>query len=129
MPRLPPVTNARFPVRSINAAPRSRSTLQPILNEITDHMLDGEMELLNARSIVDGNHQACVRQPFELSTALAEECDDRDAARAGRLGGANHVATLAARRVQHQQIARLGERLHLAREDLVESHVVSAGGE
>src|SRR5690242_3750753 len=104
MPRLPPVTNARFPVRSITALPVRNgasaplaavrsiphsafriphwpSSRQALFNHFANQMFDGEMNLLNARGIVRRHHQRQIGEILELAAAAAQERHDRDAAR------------------------------------------------
>src|SRR2546425_392816 len=160
MPRAPPVTNARFPERSITAPPQCgmanaecgmsmeaslgerpptsiphsalhipHSSFQLLLHQLADHMLDREMNLLNARRVVRRDHERDVGERLQLAARLAQERDDGHVARLRRLRRADHVGTLAAGRVQRQHVARAGERLDLAREHLVEAQVVGARGE
>src|SRR5262245_8991232 len=89
-------------------------------------MLNGEMQLLDARRIVGGNHEACVRQGFELAATLAKERDDGDAPRPCCLGGPYDVRALTAGGVHDEQVAGVSERFDLAREHFIEAHVVGA---
>src|SRR5881394_901091 len=133
MPRPPPVTNARFPVRSITATPRTthgaRSSFQPVLDEIANDVLDGQMQLLNAGGVGRRNDQRRVGEILDLAAAFAQERDDADAAGLRRLRGPDDVRTLARCRMQHDGVTRLGEGFDLPREHFVESHVVGTGGE
>src|SRR5947209_6821571 len=167
MPRPPPVTNARFPERSITTPPQRgsrnskrgtdgpisprafrvprshfrvsdvprsdfrvpRSDAQPLLNHLTHHVLDGEVQFLDPRRVIGRDDERHIGQCGELAAALAEQGDDGDAAGARRLRGADHVGALAARRVQRQHVARPGQGVELAGEHLVEPHVVGAGGQ
>src|SRR5579859_67050 len=113
----------------MRAYPRDRSSLQPILDDVTNHVLDREVQLLNARRVTRGDDQADVSDVLQLPASLPHERDHGHAARLCGLRRANHIGTLARGRMQDQHIAGLGERFYLSREDLIEAHVVRACGE
>src|SRR5712692_7957697 len=123
MPRPPPVTNARLPVRSITGTVPSAFrllALHSVFHDLADYVLDGEVQLLDARGVIGRDDQDEVGEVLELAAALAQERYDRHAACLRGLRGAHQVGTLATGRVQHQQIFRLRQCFDLAREDLVE---------
>src|SRR5256885_2751787 len=161
MPRPPPVTNARFPERSITTPPRNaevrtrnaeqhwevarggdahrsvprsdfrvpRSDAQPLLNHLTHHVLDGEVQFLDPRRVIGRDDERHIGQCGELAAALAEQGDDGDAAGARRLRGADHVGALAARRVQRQHVARAGQGVELAGRDRSAPPGLGGGGQ
>src|SRR2546426_617918 len=101
----------------------------PVFHDLADYMLDGQVQLLDASGADRGDDVDEFGEVLYLTPALAQESDDRHAASLRGLRGAHHVGALAARRVQHEEVFRLRQRLDLAREHLVEPHVVGAGGE
>src|SRR3989449_4284665 len=92
-------------------------------------MLDREVQLLDAGRVVGRHDQRNVGELLEVSAGFPEQRHDAPPPRFRRLRRADHVRALAARRMQHEQIARLRQRLHLAREYFVESHIVGARGQ
>src|SRR6267378_5040112 len=46
----------------MRACPRERSQFEGRLDDVTNHMLDGEMQLLDSRRLVGRNHETLVDQ-------------------------------------------------------------------
>src|SRR6266436_4419328 len=84
------------------------------------------MQLLDARRLGRGHDEDEIRNVFELATGASEQRYNTHAARLGGLRGTNQVGTLPGRRMQHEQVTRLGQRLDLPGEDFIEAHVVGA---
>src|SRR5881396_2514543 len=125
MPLPPPVTNARFPERSITAPPSAEwgmrnaeyagncrgpndppfqfriphSSFQALLHHATNQMLDGKMNFLDPRRVVRGNDQHDVAQVFEPAARMPQEAHDRHPAGLRGLRGADHIGAFPARRV------------------------------
>src|SRR5256885_1296789 len=110
---------------------RGSALLEPklFLNDFTNHVLDGQVQLLNVGGLVGRDDEAVVDQLAGGSAVPAEQRHDPHAFGSRRLRGAQHVGTLAAGGVQHHEITGAGQRFDLAGEDLVEAQVVAAGRE
>src|SRR5437763_9338543 len=87
------------------------------------------MQLLDAGRVVGRDDQRDVGELLEVAAGFPQQRDDAHPARFGRLGRPNHVRALAARRVQHEQVTRLRQRLDLPRKYLVEPQIIGAGGQ
>src|ERR671924_394500 len=92
-------------------------------------MLDAEVQLLRAVSALRRDDDGVVGEPGEGAAAARRQREDFDALRARRLGGAEEIRRVAARRMNDQQIAGLREGLYLTREDALETEVVARRGE
>src|SRR5207237_1013997 len=92
-------------------------------------MLDRELQLLDMRCFIGRDDEGVVDAAAQGAPALAEQRDHADALGARRLRRPHHIGALAAGRVQHEQISRSHQRLHLPREDRLEPDIVGARGE
>src|SRR5687768_17003905 len=146
MPREPPVTSARFPLREImtvrkgrrpagaacgggGRAParrspppgRCRATADSELrfDELAYEMLDAQVQLLRAVGARGRDDDAVVGEGAERAAVARAEGEDGDPAGPRRLRRAQHVRRLPARRVDDEQVAGARERLHLPGEDLL----------
>src|SRR5438876_2512567 len=119
MPRPPPVTKARLPERSITA-------LEPQLplHQLADQMFDGEVYLLNVGRLIRWDHERVVHEGTHRAATLPQQRHHRGAPCLRPLRRPDDVGALAARRVQHQEVVRAHQGLHLPREHLVEAEVV-----
>src|SRR5207244_13154633 len=108
----------------MRACPRERSQFEGRLDDFTNHMLDGEMQLLDSRRLVGRNHETLVDQLARGAAALAEQRHHPHALGSRRLRGPHDAWALATRGMQHHEITGAGPRFALAREDLVEAEVV-----
>src|SRR2546423_6527109 len=119
----PPLLHSAFRIS------HSALSNQLCLHDPTDDMLDRELQLLDVRGFIGRYHETVVDQSPHRAPALAEQRDHADALGARGLRRPHQVGALAAGRVQHEQISRSYQRLHLPREDRLEPEIVGARGE
>ena len=77
-------------------------------------MLDAHVQLLRAIGARRRNHDGVIRERAKLAAVPRAERQHAHALRARRLGRAQHVGRIAARRVNDEQIARPRQRLDSA---------------
>src|ERR1044072_9581410 len=87
----------------MRACPRGRSSLQPIFDEITNDVLDRQVELLDARRVVGGHDERGIGEILELAARATQQRHDGDTAGPRRLRRAAHARTLAGGRMQDQR--------------------------
>ena len=84
------------------------------------------MQLLRAIGALGRNDDDVIGERAQRPAVARAEREHLAPAASRRLGRAEHVRRVAARRVDDQQIARPRQRLDLAREDVIEAEIVAA---
>jgi hypothetical protein len=87
------------------------------------------MELLGSIGSLSRHDDRMIGECGECTTAPRGQGEHGDSLVPRRLSRAEQIWRVAARRVNHEQIARFRERFDLPREHAVESKVVTSGGE
>src|SRR5205085_8272228 len=87
------------------------------------------VRLLYPRGDRGGDDQLDVTEAAGLAAVLAEEAGGHQALFLRQADGAEQVGAVAAGRHGDQHVARIAERLDLAREDVVEAEIVAGAGD
>src|SRR4029077_17532054 len=103
------IAHAAFELRTPHSALASDRELP--FHEGNDHVLDGEVQLLNVGGLRRWNHQVVVDETPHRPSVFAEQAHDRRTVGPRGLHRPDHVLASAAGGVEHEQVARTHEGL------------------